>query len=288
MYRVKAIPGMMYRQKTSVHPRQSCTVLTVIIMVIVVLVYMSADAAPVAVRSPEGVIHGYFLVRSHGGDTIGQGELIQVVKEGGPVESHMVFRFKDGSVHDEKVTFSQQRVLTMLRYRLVQRGPSFPKQIEAFVDRETGQYTVRSRARNDGKEEVLTGHLDLPKDVYNGMLVVALKNLIKGADKTVSFLVFTPEPQVFKLQLLLIGEQTVQIGNLSAKASLYSFKPQIGKIREFFGKFFGKLPADFHYDCWIVADEVPSFVQFEGPLQLMGPIVRIELVSPRLAPKPKD
>jgi hypothetical protein len=279
---------MMYSQKTSVRHRQACTILTVNIIVIAVLVCAPADAAPVAVRSPEGVVHGYFLVRSHVGEIIGQGELIQVVKEGGPVESHVVLRFKDGSLHDEKVAFSQQRVLTMLRYRLIQRGPSFPEQIDASVDRETGQYTVRSKAGKDGKEEVLTGHLDLPTDVYNGMLVVALKNLLKGATKTVSFLVFSPAPQVIKLQLLLMGEQTVHIGNLSGKASLYVFKPQIGKIREFFGKFFGKLPADFHYDCWIVADEVPSFVQFEGPLQLMGPVVRVELVSPRLAAKPKD
>jgi hypothetical protein len=279
---------MMYSQRTSVRHRQACTVLTAIIMVIAVLVYAPTDAAPVAVRSPEGVIHGYFLVRSHTGETIGQGELIQLVKEGGPVESHVVFRFKDGSLHDEKVAFSQQRVFTMIRYRLIQRGPLFPEQIDVTVDRETGQYTVRSQAGKDGKEEVFTGRLDLPTDVYNGMLVVALKNLLKGADKTVSFLVFTPKPEIIKLQLLLMGEQPVHIGNLSGKASLYVFKPQIGKIREFFGKVFGKLPADFHYDCWIVADEVPSFVQFEGPLQLMGPIVRVELVSPRLTAKPKD
>ena len=50
----------------------------------------------------------------------------------------------------------------------------------------------------------------------------------------------------------------------------------------------GKLPAQFHYDCWVLADEVPSFVQFEGPLQLMAPIVRIELVSPHLLTKPED
>jgi hypothetical protein len=29
-------------------------------------------------------------------------------------------------------------------------------------------------------------------------------------------------------------------------------------------------------------------VQFEGPLQVMGPIMRIELVSPRLLTKPED
>ena len=59
-------------------------------------------------------------------------------------------------------------------------------------------------------------------------------------------------------------------------------------LRELLGKAIGKIPAEFHYDCWILADEVPSFVQFEGPLQLMGPIVRIELVSPCLPTLPED
>jgi len=279
---------MILSQRISVACCRACTVFAIMVMVIAPLMYSPAGAAPVAVRAAEGAIHGYLLVRSLVGETMGQGELIQVVKEDGLVESHAVFHFKDGSLHDEKVVFSQKRVFTMIRYYLVQRGPLFPEQIDASVDRETGQYTVRSQAGKDEKEKVLTGHLDLPTDVYNGMLVVALKNLLSGADEMVSFLVFTPVPEIFKLRLLLMGEQTVRIGNLSRKASLYVFKPQIGKVREFFGKFFGKLPADFHYDCWIVADEVPSFVQFEGPLQLMGPIVRIELVSPRLTVKPED
>jgi hypothetical protein len=38
----------------------------------------------------------------------------------------------------------------------------------------------------------------------------------------------------------------------------------------------------------MLADEVSSFVKFEGPLQLMGPIVQIELVTPRLPAKPED
>jgi hypothetical protein len=58
---------------------------------------------------------------------------------------------------DEKVTFSQQRVFTMLRYHLVQRGPSFPDQIEISIDRSTAEYKVRSKAGADGKEEVLSG-----------------------------------------------------------------------------------------------------------------------------------
>lgn len=259
-----------------------------VIMVIAALAPAPIDAAPIAVRFPEGIAHGFLLVRSLAGETIGQGEITQVVKEGDLVESHLVFTFKDGSLHDEEVTFSQQRVFTMLRYHLVQRGPSFPDQIEVSIDRSTAEYNVRSKTGEDGKEEVLTGAFTLPKDVYNGIFVTMLLNLPKGASEMVHFLAFTPTPEVIKLELHLMGEHTVRIGDMSRKAVQYAFKPDIGMIRELLGKTTGKLPGQFHYDCWILVDEVPSFVQFEGPLQLMGPIVRIELVSPRLSIKKPD
>jgi hypothetical protein len=260
----------------------------VVVMVLAALVPTPVAAAPVAVRFLEGVTHGFLLVRSLAGEILGQGEMIQVVKEGDLVESHLVFNFKDGSLHDEKVTFSQQRVFTMLRYHLVQSGPSFPDQIEVSIDRSASEYKVRSKTGEDGKEEVLTGAFTLPNDVYNGIFVTMLLNLPKGVSETVNFLAFTPKPEVIKLELLLVGEHTVRIGDLSRKAVQYVFKPDIGMIRELLGKASGKIPAQFHYDCWILADEVPSFVQFEGPLQVMGPIMRIELVSPRLLTRPED
>ncbi len=119
-----------------------------------------------------------------------------------------MFRFKDGSLHDEKVAFSQQRVFTLISYRLVQRGPSFPDQLDVSIDRGTAEYTVRSQAGEDGKEEVLTGQVDLPKDVYNGMLITVSKNLQKGADETVSVVAFTPKPQIVNVQLHAIDEQS--------------------------------------------------------------------------------
>lgn len=280
----------LHTMSCRLHPvgrRGACTGLAVL-MALTALVSAPADATPVAVRFPEGMAHGFLLVRSLAGEIIGQGEMTQVVKEGDLVESHLVFNFKDGSLHDEKVTFSQQRVFTMLRYHLVQHGRSFPDQIEVSIDRSTAEYKVRSSMEEDGKEEVLTGAFDLPKDVYNGIFVTMLLNLPKGASETVNFLAFTPKPEVIKLDLLLMGEQTVRIGDLSRKVLQYVFKPDIGTIRELIGKATGQIPAQFHYDCWILADEVPSFVQFEGPLQLMGPIMRIELVSPRLLTKPED
>lgn len=259
-----------------------------VIMTVTAVVCSPADATSIPVRFPEGIAHGFLLVRSLAGEIIGQGEMTQVVKEGDQVESHLAFTFKDGSLHDEHVIFSQQRVFKMLRYHLVQRGPSFPDQIEVSIDRSTAEYKVRSKAGEDGKEEVLAGNFTLPQDVYNGIFVTMLLNLPKGASETVNFLAFTPAPEIIKLELNLMGEHTVRIGDQTRKAVQYAFKPDIGMIRTLLGKATGKLPAHFQYDCWILDDEVPSFVQFEGPLQLMGPIVRIELVSPHLLTKPED
>jgi hypothetical protein len=285
---MKASLHTVSRRRHSVARRRGAGTGLAVLMALAAFVSGPVDAAPVSVRFTEGMAHGFLLVRSLAGEIIGQGEMTQVVKEGDLVESQLIFNFKDGSLHDEKVTFSQQRVFTMLRYHLVQRGPSFPDQIEVSIDRSTAEYKVRSKTGEDGKEEVLTGAFTLPKDVYNGIFVTMLLNLPKGASETVNFLAFTPRPEVIKLELLLMGEHTVRVGDLAHKAVQYVFKPDIGMIRKLLGKATGQIPAQFHYDCWVLADEVPSFVQFEGPLQLMGPIMRIELVSPRLLTKSED
>lgn len=247
-----------------------------------------AESAPVPVRFPEGVTHGFLLVRSAAGDIVGHGEVTQIVKEGGVTESRLVFRFKDGSLHDEKVAFSQQRVFTLIRYQLTQRGPSFPEQMEVVVDRGSSSYEIRARSGEDGKEKVMTGEIDVPKDAYNGMLITTLLNLPKGATETVNVLAFVPEPTPIALELAFIGEHVIRIGEQSRKALQYAFKPDIGPVKKFLGTMLGKLPVDFHYDCYILADEVPGFVRFEGPLQLMGPVLSIELISPQFPSKPEE
>jgi hypothetical protein len=95
--------------------------------------------APVAVRFAEGPTHGFLLLRTVDGTIVASGDLMQVGR-GGKVESRRVFRFKDGSLFDETVVFTQQRVFAMESYHLVQRGPAFAEDTEISLQRASGKY----------------------------------------------------------------------------------------------------------------------------------------------------
>jgi hypothetical protein len=196
----------------------------------------------------------------------------------------MVFRFKDRSVLDESVVFTQQRVLTMQSYRLVQRGPAFTEDTEISLERATGKYRVKTKARKDGREEVLDGTLELPPDVYNGLVLTVAKNLPKGASETVHYVAFTPTPRLIQLEVAPAGEHKVLVGELAKTAIRYVFKPRLGTWLKLFTTLLGRMPPDSH--AWIVTDVVPTFVRFEGPLYPRGPIWRIEVTSPRWPEQP--
>jgi hypothetical protein len=77
-----------------------------IVIAIAALMSTPAEAAPIKARFPEDETHGNLLVRSLAGETIGRGEMTQVIRDGDLIENRLVFVFKDGSLHDEKVIFS--------------------------------------------------------------------------------------------------------------------------------------------------------------------------------------
>ena len=109
-----------------------------------------------------------------------------------------------------------------------------------------------------------------------------LNNLPKGTGETVSILIFTPKPKVVPLHLTFVSDQALRIGGRSIKVKQYAFEPELGIFQTILGKVFGKLPLYFRYDCWILDDDVPGFVRFDGRLQVKAPVMRIEMTSPRL------
>ena len=123
-------------------------------------------ANPVTVRFPEGTTHGFLLLRSLQGQTLAQGELL-AVPHGDRMESRLVWRFRDGSLQDETMTYLQRPVLKLLSDKQIQRGPSLPVDIEVAFTREPSHYEVRQRERGKKETEELSGTVELPADVYN-------------------------------------------------------------------------------------------------------------------------
>jgi hypothetical protein len=237
------------------------------------------SAAPVPVRFPEGLTHGFLALRTLNGILIASGDLFQTSKRG-EIESRMLLQFKDRSLFEETVVFTQQRVFTLKSYRLSQRGPVFTDDTEISLERATGRYHVKTKAHKDGKEQVLEGTLDLPLDVYNGgMVLTVAKNLPKGASETIHTVAFTPTPRLIQLELAPVGEQRVLVGDLTKTATDYVFKPKLGVLLKVFATLLGKVPPDSH--AWILTNQVPAFVRFEGSLSITGPVWRLEAVVPR-------
>ena len=235
------------------------------------------SAAQVAVRHTEGVLHGFLVLRTLAGEPLADGDLIQVAR-GDRVTSQLVFHFKDGSVHDETAVFSQRGNFRPLNYHLVQKGHAFQHPTEISIDGSTGHVTVRSNDE-EGKENVVTERLDLPRDVANGLVLTLLKNIRSQAPQmTLSMVAATPKPRLVKLAITRQGEDLFAVGGSSRKATHYVVKVEIGGVAGLVAPLFGKQPPDTH--VWILGGDAPAFVKLEGPLCLGGPIWRIELVSP--------
>jgi hypothetical protein len=209
---------------------------------------------------------------------VASGDLMQIVRAGA-VESRMLFRFKDGSVLDETVVFTQERVFTLQSYRLLQKGPVFSEDTDISMERKTGKYRVRTTAHDSGEEAVLEGVLDLPPDTYNGMVLNVAKNLRQGAAATVHMVAFTPTARLIQLEVAPAGEHKVLVGDLAKSATHYIFKPKPGAWLTALSTVLGRMPPDSH--AWIVTDDVPAFVRYVGPLHALGPVLHLELLSPR-------
>jgi hypothetical protein len=234
-------------------------------------------AAPVTVHAVEGSLHGFLAMRSLAGALLAHGDLLQVVRDG-QVDSRMVFRFGDGSVFDERVSFTQDSVFTLRRYSLVQSGPSFPDDEEITLERASGRYQVVSRGHTDAHADVHEGTIDLPADVYNGMVITIAKNLAPAGRAMVHVVAFTPAPRIVQLEIAPVGVGQVRLGSHTETTAHYVFKPRLGVFVRLFAILGGRSPSDAN--AWIVTDDVPAFVRIDGALSTPGTIWRIELETP--------
>jgi len=243
------------------------------VLLAVALTSASTSAEPIAVRYAEAIIHGFLVLRGANGDVLAYGELVQAPVKGQRMESRLVFRFKDGSLWDETVTFTQQKVFRLMSYHHVERGPSFPESTDVTFDRETGRY----RAKVDDKTD--EGKIDMPEDLQNGIMINVLKNLTPGTVAAGHMLVFTPKPYRLDTVVRAEGEDKFLIGDIERTATRYLVKLELRGITGVVASIMGKDPPDMRY--WITTGPAPGFVKLEGPMYLKGPRWRVELTGPR-------
>jgi hypothetical protein len=231
----------------------------------------------VAVRHAEGLVRGFLSLRTLDGELLADGELLQDAR-GPRVTSRLVFRFKDGSLHDETAVFSQRQQFRLVSDHLVQKGPSFPQPIDMTIDAGTGQVTVHyTDDHGQAKEE--SARMELPADLANGLILTALKNANPASPpKTLGFVAATPKPRLVKLAISNAGEDPFKTGGIARTAIHYTLKVEIGGIAGVVAPLIGKQPPDSH--VWILGGDAPAFVKAEQPFYNDGPLWRIELVSP--------
>ncbi len=233
-------------------------------------------ADTIVVRHTEGLMHGFLVLRTLEGKTIADCEMTQVAQYG-RVTDQLIFRFKDGSIYEDKTIFSQRGRFRLLSDHLVQRGPSFKHPMETSIDASSGRVTVRY-TDDDGKEKVLNQRLDLPPDVANGLMFTLLKDIQPTVPRTtVSMVAATPKPRLVKLVILPQGQEHFSTGTIQHKAKHYVVKVEIGGAAGLLAHVMGKQPPDTH--VWVLEGEAPAFVKSEGPLYEGGPIWRIQLAA---------
>lgn len=233
-------------------------------------------AEPIRVQHKPGAMHGFLLVKTAEGKVIGVGDLLQAA-EGTQVRSRLLFRFRDGSIDDDTTVFAAGDVLRLVSDHHVQKGPSFPTSLDMTIDVPAAE--VRSQESAHGKQEVTRKHMELPKDLANGMLPLILENISPTAAETqVSYLANDPKPRIVKLLVRPQGREKFSVGGLSYAANVYVIHIELGGIAGLVAPVIGKQPPDVH--SWLADGEIPSFAKMEGPLYQGGPVWTIELTSP--------
>ena len=215
-------------------------------------------------------------MRTLEGKIIAVGDLTQLIIRERAV-SHLVYRFRDGSIDDETASFSQHGTFRLISDHHIQKGPSFPKPLDISIKAATGLVTVRYE--DNHKQKVETEHMDLPPDLANGIVLNVLKN-ISPASKGIklSYLVANPKPSLVTLAVYPDDTETFRVAGFPRQAVHFLVKVELNGLAGVLAPIMGKsLPV---FGVWMSAGEAPAFVKLEGPSYLGGPNWRTEMTSP--------
>ena len=237
----------------------------------------SAGAEPIAVRYPQGTQHGFLKLSTLDGKILAAGDSIQTMR-GSRLTSRLTFHFRDGSIDDDEVVFTQRGSFQLLREHHIQRGPAFPKSMDMSLDVASGTVVSRTVEKN-GRQKVSTQHMDLTPDLANGMFLVLLTNIRPDAAKTdLPYLVDDSGARLVHLEITPKGTVPFRVGGKARPAREFNIHFRLGGLTGMIAPMIGKQPSD----CTVLLLEgaAPAFIREEGQLFQDGPVWRIEQVGP--------
>ena len=235
-----------------------------------------AAAEPVAVHYVQGTVHGFLSVHSEDGAVIGYGESIQSAA-GDRITLHTTLHFQDGSLDDEIAVFTQHRVIAFVSDHHIQRGPFFKNAIDAHVE-SNGQVTIATTGE-DGKVKQETNHIDLPRDLSNGIVAPILYNLSPSkAGVIVGMVLPVGKGRLSKLHITPDRTETfTAVAGVTRSATVFRLKLDLGGLAGAIAPMIGKQPADAM--VWILEGVAPVVVREDAQISEGGPMISIWLAG---------
>lgn len=230
----------------------------------------------VRVLERQGDLHGFLVLMDAKGREIAAGEQTYEAR-GSVINSRLIFRFRDGSIDDETTEFRQGSTFQLIRDRHIQKGPSFPKPMDATIEVAKGEVSWRDLSKKGDQSK--SQQMKLPTDLANGLISLLVENFPHGADNlNVSYVAAGSKPRVVKLNIKPDGTDKVWIGPDGLQAQRFNIHIEIGGVAGILAPLVGKQPPDIK--LWIVGGSVPVFIRMDAPLYEQGPVWTVLLAAP--------
>lgn len=221
-------------------------------------------------------MHRFMVARSGDGRKIATGEFSQVV-QGDEVTMRMTYRFVDGSIDDETTTYVQRGTFRLIQDHHIQRGPFFSRPVDFTVNAAAGTASTSTTDRR-GRVHLATKHINMPKDLANGMVGTLLLNV---PNNTTPFRVGMLAPvggdRLIQLLISSEGEKTVHLSGKTLPATVFRIHPELGGIVGLIARLIGLQPKDVM--VWVLEGENPAVAVIVGQLSGYGPVVSSDLVG---------
>jgi hypothetical protein len=246
--------------------------------IFIVLTIIATPVAPEQVRvmQRQGSIHAFLVVKDENGKEIAVGDETSGVR-GNVVGSRTIFRFRDGSVDDEETVYRQGPMFELIRDHRIQKGPSYSKPSDVTIDLAKGEVTWVDESNNESQAK--SQHMNLPRDLANGLVPLLVENLPKGSTELkVSYLAVDSKPRIVSLDIKPDGSDKVDIGVDGRRADRFNIHTDIQGIAGVVAPIVGKQPPDIK--LWVTGGAVPVFVRMDGPFYEQGPRWTVLLAAP--------